>query len=167
MENQNVAVITKSKNTKTGFTLVELVVVIAILAILAAIAIPMVINIVGNATESTGESNASTFRNSCSTFYAGVVSGEINSANFTPAAGSTMTVPAPNATPTVRSAGARSATVDDVLKYSKMDKTILNDLKYATVTTSNYKIGEIIYMPKNLANTASITTNLKLSKLYI
>ena len=54
--------ITKSevKNSKKGFTLVELVVVIAILAILAAIAIPVVNSIINTSSKNGALSNADT-----------------------------------------------------------------------------------------------------------
>ena len=68
-----------AKQSKKGFTLVELVVVIAILAILAAIAIPAVIGIINSATKSAGASDASTLNNACKTVYAGVKSGSITS----------------------------------------------------------------------------------------
>ena len=48
------------KNSKKGFTLVELVVVIAILAILAAIAIPVVSSTIASSQRSTALSNAQT-----------------------------------------------------------------------------------------------------------
>ncbi|MEE1061107.1 MAG: prepilin-type N-terminal cleavage/methylation domain-containing protein [Ruminococcus sp.] len=50
----------KTKNSKKGFTLVELVVVIAILAILAAIAIPVVASTIKSAQVSSSKSNAQT-----------------------------------------------------------------------------------------------------------
>lgn len=49
-----------TKNSKKGFTLVELVVVIAILAILAAIAIPVVNSIINTASRNGAISNADT-----------------------------------------------------------------------------------------------------------
>lgn len=49
-----------TKNSKKGFTLVELVVVIAILAILAAIAIPVVNSIINTASKNGALSNATT-----------------------------------------------------------------------------------------------------------
>ena len=52
--------ITNTKNSKKGFTLVELVVVIAILAILAAIAIPVVNSIINTAARNGALSNADT-----------------------------------------------------------------------------------------------------------
>ena len=52
--------ITNTKNSKKGFTLVELVVVIAILAILAAIAIPVVNSIINTASRNGALSNAET-----------------------------------------------------------------------------------------------------------
>lgn len=48
----------KQKNSKKGFTLVELVIVIAVLAIIAAIAIPTVSNVIKNANKSADDSNA-------------------------------------------------------------------------------------------------------------
>lgn len=48
------------KNSKKGFTLVELVVVIAILAILAAIAIPVVSSTITSSQRSSAKSNAQT-----------------------------------------------------------------------------------------------------------
>lgn len=48
------------KNSKKGFTLVELVVVIAILAILAAIAIPVVSSTIASSQRSTALSDAQT-----------------------------------------------------------------------------------------------------------
>lgn len=48
------------KNSKKGFTLVELVVVIAILAILAAIAIPVVASTITSSQRSSAKSNAQT-----------------------------------------------------------------------------------------------------------
>ena len=50
----------KIKNSKKGFTLVELVVVIAILAILAAIAIPVVASTIKSSQVSSAQSNAQT-----------------------------------------------------------------------------------------------------------
>ncbi len=49
-----------TKNSKKGFTLVELVVVIAILAILAAIAIPVVSSIINTASKNGALTNAQT-----------------------------------------------------------------------------------------------------------
>ena len=49
-----------TKNSKKGFTLVELVVVIAILAILAAIAIPVVSSVINTASKNGALTNAQT-----------------------------------------------------------------------------------------------------------
>ena len=48
------------KNTKKGFTLVELVIVVAVMAVLVAVAIPTVSSITGTAREQVAESNART-----------------------------------------------------------------------------------------------------------
>ncbi len=47
-----------SLNSRSGFSLVELLVVIAVIAIIAAIAIPNIANITGSATDSTNRRNA-------------------------------------------------------------------------------------------------------------
>lgn len=52
--------ITNTKNSKKGFTLVELVVVIAILAILAAIAIPVVSTIINTSSKNAALTDAQT-----------------------------------------------------------------------------------------------------------
>ncbi len=67
-----------AKQSKKGFTLVELVVVIAILAILAAIAIPAVVNIINSANTASSQTNAANIDSACKNFYSGVVSGTVN-----------------------------------------------------------------------------------------
>ena len=46
------------RNTKKGFTLVELVIVIAVIAILAGVLIPTFSNVVANANKAAAEQNA-------------------------------------------------------------------------------------------------------------
>ena len=70
-----------AKQSKKGFTLVELVVVIAILGILAAIAIPAVIGIINSANESQAKSDASVIDHACKDYYSEVVGGTLNAAN--------------------------------------------------------------------------------------
>lgn len=57
----------QKKNSKKGFTLVELVIVIAVLAIIAAIAIPTVVNVINNANKSTDITNAQSVENAIKT----------------------------------------------------------------------------------------------------
>ena len=122
-----------AKQSKKGFTLVELVVVIAILAILAAIAIPAVIGIINSASESQGASDASTLNSACKTFYAGVQSGTINStsknSDGSDVKTGTVDVPDKGASPSVRQGAAEAATVADAAKYSGLytDKTTDNN----------------------------------------
>ena len=117
-----------AKQSKKGFTLVELVVVIAILGILAAIAIPAVIGIINSANESQLKTDAATVDAACKDYYAEVVSGTINAAN--PGKVTTDTLPAGNAAPGVRKTAALACTVQGALEY-------------AGVTNLSNKVGEM------------------------
>lgn len=64
------------KNSKKGFTLVELVVVIAILAILAAIAIPVVASTIKSSQVSSSQSNAQTIELAIKEAQAAIASGD-------------------------------------------------------------------------------------------
>lgn len=64
------------KNSKKGFTLVELVVVIAILAILAAIAIPVVASTIKSSQVSSAKSNAQTIELAIKEAQAAISSGD-------------------------------------------------------------------------------------------
>lgn len=66
----------KIKNSKKGFTLVELVVVIAILAILAAIAIPVVASTIKSSQVSSSQSNAQTIELAIKEAQAAIASGD-------------------------------------------------------------------------------------------
>ena len=111
-----------AKQSKKGFTLVELVVVIAILAILAAIAIPAVIGIINSASESQGASDASTLNSAVKTFYAGVQSGTINkdskNSDGNDVTCSGKDAPAKGASQSVRQSAADNSTVEEAAKYS-------------------------------------------------
>lgn len=67
---------TMKKNSKKGFTLVELVVVIAILAILAAIAIPVVSSTIASSQRSAALSNAQTLELALKEAHAMAVAGD-------------------------------------------------------------------------------------------
>lgn len=60
MTKQTVMQKLQAKQSKKGFTLVELVIAIAIIAILASIAIPVIISTINSADKSTLESDAAT-----------------------------------------------------------------------------------------------------------
>ena len=125
-----------AKQSKKGFTLVELVVVIAILGILAAIAIPSVVGIINNAQNSTKEANATELSSACKTLYSEVASGQLN--QKTPSdelnALSTANLPAANATVSTCKDKAGKLTVQDAIDYqglkSKFDSSNISDYVY-------------------------------------
>ena len=122
-----------AKQSKKGFTLVELVVVIAILAILAAIAIPAVIGIINSASESQGASDASTLNSAVKTFYAGVQSGTINAtsknSDGSDVSCSDQTAPEKGASQSVRQKAADNSTVKEAAKYSGLYTDKMTDDK--------------------------------------
>jgi prepilin-type N-terminal cleavage/methylation domain-containing protein len=71
----------QKKNSKKGFTLVELVIVIAVLAIIAAIAIPTVVNVINNANKSTDITNAQSIENAIKTAESEVAANATNSSD--------------------------------------------------------------------------------------
>lgn len=133
-----------AKQSKKGFTLVELVVVIAILAILAAIAIPSVIGIINSATTSSGQSDAASVNNACKQYYAGVVSGSINSTNFTSTQKVHQTPADTNASNDKRTKIANNSTVADAQKYGGLAVSC-EDLVWVTADTKNYTKGTILF----------------------
>lgn len=141
-----------AKQSKKGFTLVELVVVIAILAILAAIAIPAVIGIINSANTSSAQSDASTLDAACKNFYAGVVSGTINEGTK----GSvTDTLPASTAATSTKKSAAKNLAVKSAIEYNGIkDKFGKNDdLKDFQYKTDG--VGTITYV----GDDGSVDTN--------
>lgn len=109
-----------AKQSKKGFTLVELVVVIAILGILAAIAIPAVVGIINSANKSSGDSDASTLNNELSTYYAGIKTGSINKNDADKAAADKAILSKldANSSNTARKTAAKACTVQGCLQYA-------------------------------------------------
>lgn len=110
-----------AKQSKKGFTLVELVVVIAILAILAAIAIPAIVGIINNANESQKKTDASTVDNACKSYYAAIVAGSFNASSADASkVGNTelAKLPAANAASNVRKSKALTCTVGGALDWN-------------------------------------------------
>lgn len=120
-----------AKQSKKGFTLVELVVVIAILAILAAIAIPAIVGIINNANESQKKTDASTVDNACKSYYAAIVAGSLNSSSAD-ASKTNDTLPAANAAANVRKSTALNCTVGGALDWNGTStlKGKLSDFAY-------------------------------------
>lgn len=137
----------KVKSNRRGFTLIELVVVIAILAILAAIAIPMVVNIINSAINSSGETQAQTLTQECANTYTGIKSGIINNTLSKNADGSDVTFAATQGAGIVtRTSAADNATLADVKKYSGLNVN-LGDYYYCDTTTdgNGIAIGTIVF----------------------
>ena len=121
-----------AKQSKKGFTLVELVVVIAILAILAAIAIPAVIGIINSASQSAGASDAATLDNAAKSVYASVKSGALNNDDSKNNDGSDIDwAAAKGASNKARQGAADAITIAQVQKYQGISLEY-DDLYYAT-----------------------------------
>ncbi len=116
-----------AKQSKKGFTLVELVVVIAILAILAAIAIPAVIGIINSASQSSAESDAATLDQACKNTYAGVVSGTINNTNCNAKLKSNANMPAATAANSAKKSYAKLLTVQDAAIQNGLESRITKE----------------------------------------
>ncbi len=157
-----------AKQSKKGFTLVELVVVIAILAILAAIAIPAVVGIIDNAQKSSKQSNASSLDSACKQLYAGVSAGSINASSPSGELGglATSKLPAANATTATKRTTAGNLKVQDAIDYAGLKSSFdgENAADYAYSTTD----GTIVYVGS--ATSSGYTTmsdfNTTLSTLY-
>lgn len=136
-----------AKQSKKGFTLVELVVVIAILGILAAIAIPAVVGIINNAQKSAKETNASELSNAVKNLYAGVSAGQINQSTPQDELNklNSSALPAANATVADCKKAANKLTVQDAANYgglaSKFDSSNISDYVYDTTDGTIYYSG--------------------------
>ena len=95
-----------AKQSKKGFTLVELVVVIAILGILAAIAIPSVIAIINSANSSAGKTDAATVDAACKDYYALIQSGTVEGKDLS--------------TQALKKAELNKATIKEALEYANI-----------------------------------------------
>ena len=119
-----------AKQSKKGFTLVELVVVIAILAILAAIAIPAVIGIINSATTSAGASDASTLNNACKSVYSSVKSGALTNDDKNNDGSDIDWAAKKGASNKDRTTAAKAVTIAQVQKYNGTSLAY-DDLYYA------------------------------------
>ena len=140
-----------AKQSKKGFTLVELVVVIAILGILAAIAIPAVIGIISSANESQAKSDASSVNTACKNMYAEVVAGTVNNANPGSITTDATNLPAANDPASTRKTKAASLTVQQALEY-------------AGLTTLANKVGDFVYMSNTNTKDTTIYADVDKSK---
>ena len=160
-----------AKQSKKGFTLVELVVVIAILAILAAIAIPAVIGIINSATTSAGESDASTLNNGCKTVYSGVKSGTITTSDKNNDGTAITWAAAKGASNTDRTTKANAVKVSEVQKYNGTSLSVA-DFYYATSDHTDVHIskGTIVFWDGNgtkpTGADADLATTTTLGTLY-
>lgn len=157
-----------AKQSKKGFTLVELVVVIAILAILAAVAIPMVTGIINSATTSAKESDASTLNQACKTFMTSVASGTITTETVS-AAGITYSgtaLPSKSSTQTAKNSIANSLKVADACDYNGLTgvKDAITDFGYINGGTGS---ATIVYAASATGTVTAFTdANTTLSTIY-
>ena len=141
-----------AKQSKKGFTLVELVVVIAILAILAAIAIPAVVGIIDNAQTSAKNANAAGLDGAAKKLYAGVTAGSIHQETPAQERGGlgTTDLPKKNDTTANMRSKANALTIDDAINYGGLATTFANE------NTGDYvfstKDGTIVYKSKDIAD---------------
>ena len=151
-----------AKQSKKGFTLVELVVVIAILAILAAIAIPAVVGIIDNAQKSAKRSNASELDGAAKKLYAGVTAGSItkespNNELGGIAAAKSSILPAPTDSTVTKRSAANVLTLQNAIDYAGLATTFAkeNTADYAFST----KDGTIVYVDQSDTTTFGTVTN--------
>lgn len=133
-----------AKQSKKGFTLVELVVVIAILAILAAIAIPAVVNIINSANTSSSQTNASELDSACKNFYAEVVAGTLNQSNKSSKV--TASLPAANAAASIKKSIAKQLTVESAIQSNGISDKFPDDTALADYQYTDDGIGTISYV---------------------
>ena len=151
-----------AKQSKKGFTLVELVVVIAILGILAAIAIPAVIGIINSANESQAKSDASVIDHACKDYYSEVVGGTLNSANPGKVTTDSKVLPAANASASAKKSAALNCTVQGALEYAGVSSTLAGK-----ITDFGYDADGNVFatVDKGHKVTAFTTTNTKFSAM--
>lgn len=123
-----------AKQSKKGFTLVELVVVIAILGILAAIAIPAVIGIINSANESQAKTDAATIDAAAKDYYAELVAGTINDQ-----------APGKITTATEKALLPKAADGTSARKTAALKCTLQGAMEYAGVTQLSNKLGDFTY----------------------
>ena len=109
-----------AKQSKKGFTLVELVVVIAILGILAAIAIPAVIGIVNSANESQAKTDAAALNTAVNTLFTEVDAGTVNSSNKGSIKDTNSLLPAAGVSASARRKAALKLTLQEAMEYQNL-----------------------------------------------
>lgn len=135
-----------AKQSKKGFTLVELVVVIAILAILAAIAIPSVIGIIQNASQSATSTEAGELDRACKNFFALVKSGQVGKNSKNPDGSSVAVTTDLTSSDSARETAAKAATIEMAAKYAGINPKY-DDCVYYTQTeavAANVAAGTIV-----------------------
>ena len=151
-----------AKQSKKGFTLVELVVVIAILGILAAIAIPAVIGIINSANESQLKTDAATVDAACKDYYAELVAGTINKSAPGKITSTTETgvLPAANDGTTARKTAALKCTIQGAMEYAGVTQLSnkLGDMTYDKEGTIFAKVDKSRTPVQNAKTLAATTT---------
>ena len=145
-----------AKQSKKGFTLVELVVVIAILAILAAIAIPAVVNIINSANTSSAQTNAASIDQACKDYYAGIISGTVNKGNTSNTDNGIL--PEKSAAATLKKSSAKVATIGGALEWNGISDKFSSDDSVQDYYYCDDGIGTITYRGEE-SNPGSDGTN--------
>lgn len=154
-----------AKQSKKGFTLVELVVVIAILAILAAVAIPMVTGIINSATTSAKESDAATLNQACKTFLTSVSAGTITSETAAAVSYSGTALPTKSATQAAKNSTANILTVADACNYNGLANIQAAITDFGTLNAGTGS-ATIVYVASNAGATAFTDDKMALSSIY-
>lgn len=169
------------KNSKKGFTLVELVVVIAILAVLAAIAIPVVASTIRSSQISSAQTNAKTIETAIKEAKAATAAGDdsifVSTDKNRKASSNNLTVADVLEAKKITSAAAQNYTIDGTVyscvydatdekvyfATSKHDKTIgkdSNDISTHSVialTSTDDKTGKVTVNAKNNLSDLKVT----------
>ena len=154
----------RKRNSKKGFTLVELVVVIAILSIFAAIALATVIMIMDNARDSAAGTDAHTLDAACKSYMAGIYSGSINDKEH--GKSGQLNLPSKYASNSLKRNAVKLATVINACEYQDLT-SLIDDIKSGKHNIYVYDSQGTIYYADDRADLKNyVSANTTLGDLY-